>query len=97
MKHGLEREVFGLEPAANYNKSLGEYLVKKWLRVVFVSGKAITHNREMLDNRWDKNDVKDLANIADLIRSGEIHVLRSSGVAVEGFKPGEDSRRRDGE
>ena len=71
VRHGLEREVFGLEPTANYHKPLGECLVKKGLQVVFVLGKAVIHNREMLDNRWDKNDVRDPANIADLISQGK--------------------------
>jgi transposase len=71
VKHALEKEVFGFEPTANYHKPLGEYLVKRDFTVVIVSGKAVKNNREMMDGRWDKNDTKDPANIADLISQGK--------------------------
>ena len=67
VKNGLEKVVFGFEPTGNYHKPLGEYLVEHDHCVVMVSGKAVKNNREMLDGRWDKNDTKDPANIADLI------------------------------
>ena len=67
VKAGLEVEVFGFEPTADYHKPLGEYLVKCRHQVVLVSGVAVKHNREMLQGRWDKNDTKDPANIADLV------------------------------
>jgi transposase len=34
---------------------------------VLVTGKAVKNNRELLDGRWDKNDDKDAANVADLV------------------------------
>ena len=71
VKAGLEDQVFGFEPTANYHKPLGEYLVERGQKVVLVSGVAVTHNRELLDGRWDKNDTKDPANIADLISQGK--------------------------
>ncbi len=71
IKHGLEKEVFGLEPTANYHKPLGEFLIKCGREVVLVAGVAVKNNREMLDGRWDKNDTKDPANIADLISQGK--------------------------
>jgi transposase len=67
VKHSLDKVVFGFEPTANYHKPLGEFLLKCAREVVLVSGVAVKHNREMLDGRWDKNDTKDPANIADLI------------------------------
>ncbi|MBW1682191.1 MAG: IS110 family transposase, partial [Deltaproteobacteria bacterium] len=70
-KHMLEKVVFGLEPTGNYHKPLGEYLINLGFDVVLVSGKAVTNNREMMNNRWDKNDAKDPANIADLISQGK--------------------------
>ena len=70
-KNVLEREVFGLEPTANYHKPLAEYLIERDFNVVLVSPKAVKNNREMLDGRWDKNDTKDPANIADLISQGK--------------------------
>lgn len=70
-KHALEKVVFGLEPTANYHKPLAEYLIKCGYNVVLVSGVAVVRNREMLDGRWDKNDDKDSANIADLISQGK--------------------------
>jgi transposase len=71
VKHCLEEVVFGLEPTANYHKPLGEFLIKCSREVVLVAGVAVKHNREMLDGRWDKNDTKDPANIADLICQGK--------------------------
>jgi transposase len=38
---------------------------------VLVTGKAVKNNRELLDGRWDKNDTKDAANIADLVSRGK--------------------------
>jgi transposase len=70
-KHALEKEVFGLEPTANYHKPLGAYLVQRDRSVVFVSGKSVKNNRELLDGRWDKNDTKDSSNVADLISQGK--------------------------
>jgi len=70
-KHALEKEVFGLEPTANYHKPLGEFLIKASHGVVLVSGVAVKRNRELLDGRWDKHDTKDSANVADLISQGK--------------------------
>jgi transposase len=67
----LEKVVFGLEPTGNYHKPLAEYLIKCGYNVVLVSGVAVVRNRELLDGRWDKNDDKDSANIADLISQGK--------------------------
>ena len=71
IKHGLETEVFGLEPTANYHKPLAEHLIKCCLNVVLVSGVSVKRNRELLDGRWDKHDTKDSANIADLVSQGK--------------------------
>lgn len=70
-KHGLSEVVFGMEPTANYHKPLGDYLIRCGHRVVLVSGVAVKRNRELLDGRWDKNDTKDSANVADLISQGK--------------------------
>jgi len=67
----LPKVVFGLEPAANYHKPLGEYLIRHGQQVVLVSGVAAKRNRELLDNRWDKHDTKDASNVADLISQGK--------------------------
>jgi transposase len=69
--HGLKKVVFGLEPTGNYHKPLGEYLIKAGHQVVLVSGKSVKRNRELLDGRWDKHDMKDAANVADLISQGK--------------------------
>jgi transposase len=71
VKAGLDFKVFGFEPTADYHKPLGEHLVKCAHQVVLVSGIAVKHNREMLLGRWDKNDAKDPANIADLMSQGK--------------------------
>ena len=71
VQHGLNKVVFGLEPTANYHKPLGEFLIKGGHSIVFVSALAVKRNRELLDGRWDKNDSKDSANVADLISQGK--------------------------
>jgi transposase len=50
---------------------LGEYLITQGRTVVLVSGVTVKRNRESLDGRWDKHDVKDSANVADLISQGK--------------------------
>jgi len=71
VQYTLKKEVFGLEPTANYHKPLGEFLIKCARMVVLVSGVAVKRNRELLDGRWDKHDTKDSANVADLISQGK--------------------------
>src|SRR4030042_64681 len=68
---GLDKEVFGVEPTANYHKPLADYLVRRLCQVVLVSGVAVKANRKSLDGRWDKHDVKDAANVADLVSQGK--------------------------
>jgi transposase len=71
IQHSLSKVVYGLEPTANYHKPLAEYLIKRGENVVLVSGVAVNKNRELLDGRWDKHDMKDSANVADLISQGK--------------------------
>ena len=70
-KNKLGAVIFGLEPTANYHKPLGQYLIDHDQEVVLVSGTAVRRNRELLDGRWDKHDLKDAANVADLISQGK--------------------------
>ncbi|OPY00445.1 MAG: Transposase [Syntrophorhabdus sp. PtaU1.Bin002] len=70
-RHALKKVVFGREPTADYHKPLAEYLIRKGHTVVLVAGTAVKKNRELLDGRWDKNDIKDAANVADLISQGK--------------------------
>jgi len=70
IRHNLPKVVFGIEPTGNYHKALGDHLVKNGHLVVLVSGAAAKKNREIMDGRWDKNDTKDAAIIADLISQG---------------------------
>lgn len=69
-QHGLSGIVYGLEPTASYHKPLAEYLLRQMEQVVYVSNTAVKRNRELLDGRWDKNDKKDAANVADLVGQG---------------------------
>jgi len=69
-QHGLVEVVYGVEPTASYHKPLAEYLIKNQEHVVYVSNVAVARNRAMLDGRWDKNDKKDAANVADLVGQG---------------------------
>ena len=67
----LEQVVFGLEPTGNYHKPLAHWLISSGHEVVYVAGKAVKDNRQLLDSRWDKNDTKDSANVADLMSQGK--------------------------
>jgi transposase len=69
-RNALRKVVLGLEPTGNYHKPLAAYLIRCGWNVVLVTGKAVKNNREQLDGRWDKNDDKDAANIADLVSHG---------------------------
>jgi transposase len=69
-QHGLLESVYGVEPTASYHKPLAEYLIRLDEQVVYVSNVVVKHNRTSLDGRWDKNDTKDAANIADLVSRG---------------------------
>jgi len=70
-QHQLQEVVFGVEPTGNYHKPLAHWLTQQGYLVVLVAGKAVKDNRELLDGRWDKNDTKDSANVADLISQGK--------------------------
>jgi transposase len=65
-QYGLSKVVFGLEPTGNYHRPLARHLVHCDRNVVMVAGQAVKNNRQLLDGRWDKNDTKDAANVADL-------------------------------
>jgi len=70
-QNGLRRMVFGMEPTGNYHKPLGEHLIECQHLVVLVSGVAACENRKTLDGRWDTNDARDAANVADLMSQGK--------------------------
>lgn len=70
-QNGLTKIVFGFEPTSNYHKPLGMHLIRCAHEVVMVSGVAVKRNRELLFGRWDKNDTKCAANVADLISQGK--------------------------
>ena len=71
VQYGLSKPVFGIEPTGNYHKPLAEHLIKCGRMVVLVGGVAVKNNRQLLNGRWDKNDDKDSANVADLIAQGK--------------------------
>ncbi len=66
-QNDLSKIVYGLEPTGNYHKPLARHLIRCDCNVVLVTGQAVKNNRQLLDGRWDKNDTKDAANIADLV------------------------------
>jgi transposase len=70
-QYKLTEVAFGLEPTSNYHKPLANWLIQNGHLVVLVAGKALKDNRELLDGRWDKNDTKDSANVADLVSRGK--------------------------
>jgi transposase len=67
----LKKIVFGVEPTSVYHKPLSEFLIENQYTVVYVTNEAIKKNRALLDGRWDKNDTKDAANVADLVIQGK--------------------------
>jgi len=78
-QHGLKKTVYGLEPTGVYHKPLAEFLQRHNENVVLVSNVAVQRNRELLDGRWDKNDVNDSANVADLVGQGRCLFLERAG------------------
>jgi len=86
VRHGLKKVVYGMEPTANYHKPLGEYLITQGRRVVLVSGVTVKRNRESLDGRWDKHDVKDSANVADLISQGKCLYYEYPSAELRGLR-----------
>ena len=82
VQNGLSECVFGLEPTGNYHKPLGSYLINSGHHVVLVSGEAVKKNRSLLDGRWDKNDTKCAANVADLISQGKCLFYDSPSPAI---------------
>jgi transposase len=70
-QHGLSQVVYAVEPTGNYHKPPAHWLQSHDQMLVLVSNKAIAENRQTLDGRWDKNDTKDSANVADLVCQGK--------------------------
>lgn len=71
IQEGLSKVVFGVEPTADYHKPLSEFLINGGHELVLISNGTAKENRKTLDGRWDKNDTKDSANVADLISQGK--------------------------
>jgi transposase len=86
VRHGLKKVVYGMEPTANYHKPLGEFLIHLGRTVVLVSGVTVKQNRESLDGRWDKHDVKDSANVADLILQGKCLYYEYPSAGLRGLR-----------
>ena len=49
---------------------------------MLVSGTAVRKNRELLDGRWDKHDLKDAANVADLISQGKFQYYEHPRIEI---------------
>ncbi|MBT8370045.1 MAG: IS110 family transposase [Deltaproteobacteria bacterium] len=93
-QHGLKKIVFGLEPTGNYHKPLARWLIMQNHELVMVSGKSVKENRQLLDGRWDKNDTKDSANVADLISQGKCQFFANPGKRVTDVRDLLSLRRR---
>ena len=85
-QNGLSKIVFGFEPTSNYHKPLGMHLIRCEREVVMVSGVAVKRNRELLNGRWDKNDTKCAANVADLISQGKCLYFDSPTSEISGLR-----------
>ena len=86
VRHGFDKVIFGLEATGNYHKPLGEHLIKCGRNVVLVSGSAVKNNRRMMDGRWDKNDKKDAAVIADLISQGKVQFYEYASMPIRDLR-----------
>lgn len=85
-REGLGKVVFGLEPTSAYHKALAEQLIVNGYLVVYVTNEAIKKNRSLLDGRWDKNDTKDSANVADLVAQGKCHYYDLPEMRLRGLR-----------
>lgn len=85
-QHQLDQVVFGLEPTGNYHKPLAAWLIEQEYMVVLVGGKAVKDNRELLDGRWDKNDTKDSANVADLVSRGKCQFYENADITITSIR-----------
>ena len=85
-QHHLDQVVFGLEPTSNYHKPLAVWLIEQEYMVVLVGGKAVKDNRELLDGRWDKNNTKDSANVADLVSRGKCQFYESADLRITSIR-----------
>jgi transposase len=85
-QNGLSKIVFGFEPTSNYHKPLGMYLIRCEREVVMVSGVSVKRNRELLNGRWDKNDTKCAANVADLISQAKCLFYDSPSSEISGLR-----------
>lgn len=93
-QHGLSKVTFGLEPTGNYHKPLARHLIRCDRNVVLVTGQAVKNNRKILDGRWDKNDTKDAANVADLVSRGKCLYYDSPSPEIEQLRSLLSLRRR---
>ena len=84
--HGHRQVVFGLEPTGNYHKPLASWLLAQGHMLVLVTNKAIADNRESLDGRWDKNDTKDSANVADLVAQGKCQFYENASADLNALR-----------
>ena len=91
---GLQRVVYGLEPTGNYHKPLASWLLDHNQLLVLVSNKLIADNRHSLDGRWDKNDTKDSANVADLLSQGKCQFYERPDNRIEQLRSLLSLRRR---
>lgn len=85
-QNGLTKIIFGFEPTSNYHKPIGMHLIRCHREVVMVSGVAVKRNRELLFGRWDKNDTKCAANVADLISQGKCLYYESPTSEISGLR-----------
>lgn len=93
-QNGLSRVIYGLEPTGNYHKPLARHLIRCSRDIVMVTGQAVKSNRKVLDGRWDKNDTKDAANVADLVSRGRCVYYDSPSHKIEELRALLSVRRR---
>lgn len=93
-RDGFEHVVFAVEPTSVYHKPLAEFLIEHDFMVVYVTNEAIKKNRALLDGRWDKNDTKDAANVADLVSQGKCHYYDFPDIALRDVRSLLSLRRR---
>lgn len=93
-QNGLSKIVYGLEATGAYYKPLARYISQCDGHVVLVSGQAVKSNRRILNGRWDKNDTKDAANVADLVSRGKCIYYDTPSTAIAELRTLLSLRRR---
>jgi len=71
--NSMTKVIIGMEPTGHYWKALACFLKSKGLEIVLINPMHTSRIKEVLDNNQSKNDQKDAAVIARLVRDGNYY------------------------